>query len=68
MYGKHRDEDELEDVNMDEIASIRRWLMDQARYNPATAWMVASLDGLNRDDPFWEYDEDLSDVDQDGPF
>jgi hypothetical protein len=61
------EDDRHEPKPIDEIAETRRWLMERARYNPDTAWMVAGLDGLG-DDVFWEYDSDLSDVDGDCPF
>ena len=64
---RRKDEDDEDYVDMDEVAKSRRWLLEEARRHPNTAWMVADLEGLDND-PFWMFDEDLRDVDFEGPF
>lgn len=67
MRYEQGDPDDNDPIDPEEIAATRRWLLQKARQDPSISWMVAALDGMGVD-PFWEYDEDLSDLDGDGPF
>lgn len=66
-----KDEDNTdEEYDPDKIASVRKWLNEEADKlalsNPNCAFLHSSL--LNDPEPLSEYDTDLSDLDELGPF
>lgn len=58
-----------EDYDPEAIANTRRWLTKEADKlalsNPDCAFLHSSL---LEPEPFWEYDSNLSDLDELGPF
>jgi hypothetical protein len=62
-------DDEDNDYDPEVIANTRRWLTKEsdklALLNPDCAFLHSSL---LEPEPFWEYDDDLSDLDELGPF
>jgi hypothetical protein len=58
-----------DDYNPESIANTRRWLTKEADKlalsNPNCGFLHSSL---LEPEPFWEYDDDLSDLDEIGPF
>ena len=69
------EEEEPYPTDPERIANVRRWLKQEcdkhALSNPNLAFLHSdnSLDKeLEQYEPFWEYDSDLSDLDELGPF